>query len=81
MPQKKSVNNVKSAPAVAAKPAAKPMATTDMRNSAVPPRAAAAPTKEITWNQIAQRAYFIWQSKGGSEMENWLQAERELRSK
>jgi hypothetical protein len=29
---------------------------------------------------IARRAYEIWQSgSGGSEMENWLRAERELR--
>jgi hypothetical protein len=30
---------------------------------------------------IAKRAYEIWQSgKGGSEVENWLRAERELRA-
>jgi hypothetical protein len=81
MPQKKPVNNTKSALAPAAKTAAKPMASTDIRNSAVPPRVSASAKKEITWDQIAQRAYFLWQSKGGSEMENWLQAERELRSK
>lgn len=73
--QKKPVNNTKSAPA------AKPAATTEIRNTAVPPRTAAAPAgkKDISWNDIARRAYFIWQTRGGSEMENWLQAERELR--
>ena len=30
--------------------------------------------------EIAKRAYEIWQSgKGGSQTENWLRAERELR--
>jgi hypothetical protein len=28
---------------------------------------------------IAQRAYEIWESQGGSDLENWLKAERELR--
>ncbi|HWB54350.1 MAG TPA: DUF2934 domain-containing protein [Tepidisphaeraceae bacterium] len=67
----------KSTPAT--KPAAKPAASTVIRNTAVPPKIAPAAKKEIGWDQIARRAYFIWQSRGGSEMDNWLQAERELR--
>lgn len=36
--------------------------------------------RQVTSDQIAKRAFEIWQSgKGGSEMENWLRAERELR--
>lgn len=77
MRQKKSPSNFKMTPAV--KAAAKPAASTDVRNSAVPPKTAGA-KKELAWDQIARRAYFIWQSRGGSEIDNWLQAERELRS-
>ena len=43
---------------------------------------AAAPARSgriITTDQIAKRAYEIWQKQGGSELENWLRAERELR--
>ncbi len=56
--------------------------TTAVRGSAIPkPATAPAPSKgQITHEMIAQRAYEIWQSgKGGSEYENWLRAERELR--
>lgn len=35
---------------------------------------------EVTHSMIAQRAYEIWKEQGGSDMENWLKAERELRS-
>ena len=41
-----------------------------------------APQAEPTIDQIAQRAYEIYQSRGGTDgqdMEDWLQAERELR--
>ena len=30
------------------------------------------------WPKIALRAYEIHESEGGDEMDNWLQAEREL---
>lgn len=50
------------------------------------PRASAAPVSnsiksqpQITNEMIARRAYEIWQREGGSEMDNWLRAERELR--
>jgi hypothetical protein len=37
-------------------------------------------TREITREMVAKRAYEIHASgKGGSEMDNWLRAERELR--
>ena len=32
-------------------------------------------------DDIAQLAYLIWQEKGGSEIENWLEAERRLGAK
>ena len=42
--------------------------------------APAAPAKPVTQELIARRAYEIWASgQGGSEMENWVRAERELR--
>ncbi len=61
-------------------PAAKTVAkvTTPVRNTAIPKAAAA--KKEITREAIAKRAFEIYASgKGGSEAENWLRAERELR--
>ena len=62
-------------------PAAKPVASTPVRNTPVPRAAAPAPAarKEPTRDDIAQRAYGLWQSRGGSESDNWFQAERELR--
>ena len=41
-----------------------------------------APRSEPTTEQIAQRAYEIYQSRGGTEgqdIEDWLEAERQLR--
>jgi hypothetical protein len=36
--------------------------------------------RQVTQEMIAKRAYEIYTSgKGGSQMENWLRAERELR--
>lgn len=75
------------------KPAAAPAATrstrptatrtSGVRNSPVPKvtAAAVAPVRrEITREMIATRAFEIYQSgTGGSELENWLRAERELK--
>jgi hypothetical protein len=78
----------KPAPAVTKKPAAAapvaksaPVSSTPVRNTPVPKVAAkAAAKKEIGYGDIAQRAYEIWASgTGGSETDNWLRAERELR--
>lgn len=53
-------------------------AATGVRNSAIPKSAAA--SSQITEEQIAARAYEIFLSDaGGSQDENWLRAERELR--
>ena len=67
-------------PAAAAKPAPA-VASTPVRNTPVPKGAVrTAAKKEITYGDIAQRAYEIWASgQGGSETDNWLRAERELR--
>ena len=67
-------------PAQPAIPAA--VTTSPVRNSPIPKAAPAAakPAKEISYEQIARRAYEIWQSgTGGSQEENWFRAERELR--
>ena len=68
------------APIAAAKPAPA-VASTPMRNTPVPKGAVRqAAKKEVTYGDIAQRAYEIWASgQGGSETDNWLRAERELR--
>jgi hypothetical protein len=65
----------------AAKPAAPAPISTPVRNSPVPKGAVrTAAKKEVTYGDIAQRAYEIWSSgQGGSETDNWLRAERELR--
>ncbi|MGD0461103.1 MAG: DUF2934 domain-containing protein [Tepidisphaeraceae bacterium] len=37
--------------------------------------------REVTHEMIAKRAYEIYRSgRGGSQVENWLRAERELKS-
>jgi hypothetical protein len=59
--------------------------TTVVRNSAIPrlnvkPAVMSNPGRQITDEQIAERAYFISISgTGGTQQENWLRAERELR--
>jgi hypothetical protein len=68
------------------KPAPKATASTAVRHSAIPKVeiTAAAPVaapQSITGDMIARRAYEIWASgSGGSEMENWVRAESELRA-
>jgi hypothetical protein len=65
-------------------------ARTPVRNSPVPKPApqrpatpaGAAASRSITHDLIARRAYEIWQSgQGGSEFDNWVRAERELRGR
>ncbi len=64
---------------------AKVVAKTEVRNSPLPKTSVApkpqtpAAKKEITREMISQRAYFIWSREGGSEYDNWVRAERELR--
>ncbi len=35
--------------------------------------------QEITEADIAEHAYMLWLERGGSEMDNWLEAERQLK--
>lgn len=54
--------------------------STPVRNSAVPKTKAAPVKREVTHQMIALRAYEIHLSgTGGSEFDNWVRAERELR--
>ena len=81
---RKSTVVSKSAPKSAAK---KPVASTPVRNSPIPkvakaaaPAAAAATARAITHDMIAVRAFEISCGPNcGSEFDNWLRAERELR--
>ena len=64
--------------------AGKVASSTPVRNTAIPKVAAAAAVaarREITEQMIAVRAYEISQGAGaGSQFDNWLRAERELRA-
>jgi hypothetical protein len=56
-----------------------PAPTTVVRNTPVPRSAATKPP--VTHEMIAKRAYEIYRSpRSGSQVENWLRAERELKS-
>jgi hypothetical protein len=57
---------------------------TEIRNSSIPPKAivttSSAP-RTVSHDQIARRAYEIYASgKGGTDIDNWLKAERDLRA-
>ena len=68
-------SEVKSMPAAAP---AVVVSTTPVRNTAIPKVTV---KKEVTHQMIAERAYYISQSgTGGSEYDNWVRAERELRA-
>lgn len=78
-------------PAKSAKPVAAPakvsdktVVKTEVRNSPIPKASASKAVspvakKEISREMISQHAYFIWTREGGSEYDNWIRAERELR--
>lgn len=61
---------------VAAQSATQPPVAQSPRKSA----SAQSQTVDITHEMIAQKAYEIWRSQGGSDLENWLKAERQLRT-
>lgn len=72
----------KSTPAKVVPAKSIPVATTTVRNTSIPPKTPApAPAKKaVTYEAIAVRTFEIWASgKGGSEHQNWLQAETELK--
>jgi hypothetical protein len=59
-----------------------PESTAPSTQSGMPPQQPGAPQSDPTTEEIAQRAYEIYQARGGTEgqdIEDWLQAERELR--
>jgi hypothetical protein len=62
-----------------------PRATASTRKNSIPPApAAVAAPAEPTYEQIAERAYGLWLSRGapdGDAFSDWLRAESELRSK
>ena len=78
-------NNSSKKPMAKSAPARAPIAASSMRNTPIPRQPAKQQPsmsirREPAQADIAKRAYEIWQSgKGGSQMENWLRAERELR--
>ena len=63
--------------------AAKVISRSAVRNSPIPKLAVAAPATlavQVSSASIALRAYEIWQSgHGGTDFDNWVRAERELR--
>ena len=67
------------APPVASAPA-KVATTTPVRNSAIPKMPPTPQKKAVTHEQIARRAYEISISgNGGSDFDNWIRAEKELK--
>jgi hypothetical protein len=45
------------------------------------PTSQTAPRSSLTQDDIARAAYFRWQQRGGDSFTNWVEAERELRSR
>jgi hypothetical protein len=70
----------------AAKPVAAIVARSAVRNSPIPrptnnTNSTASPRREIAPEHIAKRAYEIYLAgRGGSQLDHWLQAERELKT-
>ena len=59
-----------------------PVASTPVRNSSIPKAQPAGAKVIVTHEMIAKRAYEISQSpRSGSETDNWLRAERELKGR
>jgi hypothetical protein len=46
--------------------------------TAAPRRKKASEPIVLTWEHVAERAYYIHLEEGGDAVENWLRAEREL---
>ncbi len=57
--------------AATTKPAAKKTTTTRRTKKATEPIV-------LSWEHVAERAYYIHLEEGGDPTENWLRAEREL---
>jgi hypothetical protein len=79
MAKKSSIPAKKPVEVVSKKPVSTPVST-PVRNTPVP-KVAAKKALEISSDMIAKRAFEIHASgNGGSELDNWFAAERELRS-
>ncbi len=66
---------------VARKIVSKAAVKTAVRNSPIPKPVVSTKRNDITGDAIARKAFEIFASgKGGSELDNWFQAERELRT-
>ncbi|MGA2582815.1 MAG: DUF2934 domain-containing protein [Tepidisphaeraceae bacterium] len=71
---------IPSRPAVPSRSTPAPAAKSVARNTPVP-RPQMSPARPITHEMIAKRAFEIYASgKGGSQLDNWFRAERELKS-
>jgi hypothetical protein len=69
-----------SRPAVPTRSIPAPAAKSVARNTPVP-RPQMSSSRPITHDAIAKRAFEIYASgKGGSQLDNWIRAERELKS-
>lgn len=64
-----------------AKRAPEPVPAKTIYNTTSRPSAMEAkPTRvEITQQTVAEAAYYLWLRRGGDEISNWLEAERQLR--
>ena len=81
--KKTTAPKTKRAVAAAPAPKAKASAPKTVKASTPKPVTAAAPVRKITAEEIARRAYFIWERQGrpaGREREHWLLAEQELKA-
>jgi hypothetical protein len=59
---------------------AAPEAAAPVAAAAEAPAGEAAPKPEPSQEAIRARAFALWKERGGSAVENWLQAEAELRA-
>jgi hypothetical protein len=79
---KKAIASKKIETVISRKPVAKTTVSTPVRNTAIPKTIAPVARKaiEISPDLIARKAFEIFASgNGGSELDNWFAAERELR--
>jgi hypothetical protein len=75
--------NNKASKSKSSKPAPAPAPAPAVKVAAPPAKAAVKPGKGPTQDEIATRAFEIYVSEGcreGTDLDNWLRAERELRS-
>ena len=77
----KKAKAVKASAPVAPSPAVTPAPVAKTTPAAKSAPAVKAPARKITTEDITLRAHAIWEAQGrpsGRELENWLQAEKEL---